>query len=202
MPDVNFAGDFRAVMAKARRISTGNLQTAREGAGGRAVAIVTPGRLVAPVPAPPANSVSPEMLAGVRGIVREHPKQDIVVIAYNDLVLQKAFSASAANALIPFLGYLMGMVFDGHTAVVFEGHPSALAAGCEGATLVLVDESMIRHLQPDWIPVVLKSMRFPQILVFGRDGSLRKMDASSVVAAALPAAPSRKKRRLWPFGKG
>jgi hypothetical protein len=144
------------------------------------------------------------MLEGLRRVVPENPKQQITVIANNNVVAAGAFAAREANALIPFLGYLMGMAFDGHTVVVFEGHPSALAAGCEGSTLLLVDQAMIKHLQADWPSVAASAMSAPNILIFGRDGSLAKIvpKGRSTTSPAAASPPNRKKRWWWPFGGG
>jgi hypothetical protein len=197
MPEVDTHQDLRTVFSKARDLSAG-AET------GRSVAIVTPGRLIMPVACPPANAVSLQMLDGVRRIVPENPKQRITVIANNNVVAAGAFTAREANALIPFLGYLMGMAFDGHTVVVFEGHPSAIAAGCEGSTLLLVDQSVVGYLQPDWASAAASAMIAPNILMFGRDGSLSRMvpDSTPATPQSLQSPPSRKKHWWWPFGGG
>ena len=114
LPEVDTHQDLRTVFSKLRQLSA-HAET------GRSVAVVTPGRLIMPVACPPANAVSLQMLEGVRRIAPETPKQQITVIANNNVVAASAFTAREANALIPFLGYLMGMAFDGHTVVVFEG---------------------------------------------------------------------------------
>jgi hypothetical protein len=197
MPEVDTHHDLRSVFMQARQLSAGT-ET------GRSVAIVTPGRLIMPVACPPANAVSAQMLEGVRRIVPENPKQQITVIGYNNVVAASAFTAREANALIPFLGYLMGMAFDGHTVVVFEGHPSALAMGCEGSTLLLVDQAMAEHLQADWASVAASAMKTPNMLMFGRDGSLARVvpDGMSATSPAPASKPTRNKRWWWPFGAG
>jgi len=195
MPDVDTHIDLHSVFKQARQLSAG-AET------GRSVAIVTPGRLIMPVVCPPASEVSPQMLQGVRAIVAEHPKQQITVIANNNVVASNAFTAREANSLVPFLGYLMGMAFDGHTVIVFEGHPSALAAGCEGSTLLLVDQAMVKHLQADWVVVAASAMKSPSVLMFGRDGSLARIapDGGSATSPAPKSRPAQKKRWWWPFG--
>jgi hypothetical protein len=197
MPDVDTQQDLRVVFSKARKLSAG-WET------GRSVAIVTPGRLIMPVACPPANAVSPQMLEGVRRIVPENPKQQITVIADNNVVAASAFTAREANALIPFLGYLIGMAFEGHTVVVFEGHPSALASGCEGSALLLVDQAMVEYLQADWASVAALAMKSPNILIFGRDGSLAKIvpDGVPAISPTSPSRPVQEKRGWWPFGGG
>ena len=171
MPDVDMV-DVRPVFAKAREISAEVLPGPDGTSSGRAVAIVTPGRMIMRVACPPESAVSPRMLEDVRRIVPKHPKQQITVIANNNVVAASAFTAREANTFIPFLGYLVGCAFDGHTVVVFEGHPSALAGGCEGSTLLLVDQAMVEHLQADWVSVAASAMSTLNILLFGRDGSV------------------------------
>jgi hypothetical protein len=51
---------------------------------------------------------------------------------------------------------------------IFEGHPSALAAGCRDADVLVVDGAMADLMQQDWIPVAAGTMRNPQILVHNR----------------------------------
>jgi hypothetical protein len=172
MPDVDPDRDFAACFVQARRLSAGTVDVPGEEPGQRSVAIVTPWRLIMPIPCPPRQSVSAAMLASIRAIVPPHPKQAVTVIALNDVVKQGALTPGQANTLIPFLGYLVGMAYDGHTVVVFEGHPSALRAGCSDADVLIVDQAMVEHLQNDWIEVASAAMRKPRILIFGRDGSI------------------------------
>jgi hypothetical protein len=204
MPQVELDCDIRTVFAKARELSAGLVAVPDSTTGGRAVAVITPGRLIMHVACPPASTVSSQMLESVRRLVPENPKLQITVIAYNNVVLDSAFTPGKANTLIPFLGYLVGLAFDGHTVVVFEGHRSALAAGCEGSTLLLVDQAMVEHLQADWASVAASAMRAPNILMFCRDGSVARIvptgGSTAPPAAAVPS--SRRKRSWWPFGGG
>ena len=62
----------------------------------------------------------------------------------------------------------MPLAYIGHTVWVFEGHPTALAAGCRDAHVVIVDSSMVPFLQPDWQAVVSGTMRHPSIYVHDR----------------------------------
>jgi hypothetical protein len=194
MPEVDQGCDFDRCVAEARRLSAGAEPVPGEDGEQRHVAIITPGRLIVPIPCPPPEAVTPQMLAGVRRIVTE-PRQTIAVIAYNDLVGHGALTPAQANELIPFLGYLVGMAFDGHTVVVFEGHPSALAAGCRDADLLIVDRAMTEHLQPGWVRSARRVMRGERILLFGRDGSI-----VPVGAADPPSGNGSRRRWWWPFG--
>src|SRR5258708_25033443 len=76
---------------------------------------------------------------------------------------------------IPFFGYLLGLCYVGHNVLVFEGHPSALAAGVADAQLVIVDGAMIPFLQANWAEIILEQTPPPRILVFGREGKIEEI---------------------------
>lgn len=178
MPEVEVDCDIAECFRQARQMSAGVVTGPGEVAGERRVALITPGRLVMSIPCPRAGSVTEEMLAAVRGIIPGQPKQAITVIAFNDVVAQGALNIGQVNSLIPFLGYLMGMAFDGHTVVVFEGHAAALSAGCRDADLVIVDQKMAEHLPNNWVKVASRAMRIPRMLVLNRDGSIAEVDTT------------------------
>jgi hypothetical protein len=156
--DVDLARDEQA-FAKAREMSAGTSASPEQEPNQRCVAVITPGRLIMPIPGPPAEAVSAEMLASVRGIIPPQPKKAITVIAFNDVVLQGALSPREVNSLIPFLGHLTGMAFDGHTVVVFEGHPSAFESGIRNSDVLIIDSAMLPFLQKDWATVAFGAMR-------------------------------------------
>jgi hypothetical protein len=112
-----------------------------------------------PIPGPPAEAVSAEMLASLRGIIPPQPRQAITAIAFNDVVKQGALTPRQMTSLIPFLGHLMGMAFDGHTVVVFEGHPSAFEAGVRNSDVLIIDSAMLPFLQKNWGTVAFGAMR-------------------------------------------
>ena len=182
MPEVDVRPDIDEVFALARRISAGEPAAPGGPRGEPCVAVVTPGRLILQVPLPPGEP-NPEMLADLRAFILEAEPQRIVVIAYTDLVTEGALSADKINEHVPFLGYLMGMVYGGHTVVVFEGHPTALEPGCRGADLLIVDKEMADQLQDDWVAEAAGALWKPRILVFWRDGG---------VTGQHPAQPWRK----------
>src|SRR5262249_27234646 len=148
---------------------------------------------------PPQEAVSREWVESIRAIVPEEQPQNITSIAYTDVVSRGAFDASKVNDLIPFTGYLLGMAFLGHNVVVFEGHPSALVAGCQGADLLIVDDAMADLLQDDWVSVAARAMRRPRILVFRRDGRIMVVDPAPDRREKSEGGSERKKRKWWPF---
>jgi hypothetical protein len=105
------------------------------------------------------------MVGGIRDVVPNHEPQQIVALAFTDVVKHGPLTPSRMNEMIPFLGYLIGMAYLGHSVVVFEGHPSALAAGCRDADIVFVDEGMLAYLQPDWLRVVQGAMWRPDVRI-------------------------------------
>ena len=191
MPQVDPVADFAGCMAKARDLSSGTTEVPRQEKGQRYVALITPGRLIMAIPCP--RSATEEMLAGIRQIVPSEPKLAVTVIGFNDVVKQNALNPGQLNGLIPFLGYLLGMAYDGHTVVVFEGHPSALQAGCKDVDLLIVDQRMIPFLQSDCVRVASSVMKTPRILAFGSDGSVAEIDP------ATPPAVQQEPQDLSPY---
>jgi hypothetical protein len=59
------------------------------------------------------------------------------------------------------------MAYIGHSVWIFEGHPSALAAGCKGADLLIVDDAMVPHLAPDW--QLVASSESPKLQIYLHD---------------------------------
>lgn len=166
MPEVDVVPDLEGRFAEARRMI-------RAVAGGRHIAVVTPGRMIMLQPCPPAGSIAPDMVAAITRLTPAEPPLEIAVIAMTELDAVRTNLASA----IPFAGYLLGMGYLGHTVTVFEGHPSALAAGCRDADLLLVDGAMLPFLQRDWATVARGAMRGPGILLVQRDGQIQQIVA-------------------------
>ena len=70
----------------------------------------------------------------------------------------------------------MGLSYIGHAVWLFEGHASALAAGCRDADVLFVDGEMVSHLQVDWVQVAASTMRHKEIYVHDRKTfALRKI---------------------------
>lgn len=62
----------------------------------------------------------------------------------------KPISLQSAAQTVPFLGILMGFASIGHSVWIFEGHASALEAGCRDADVLIVDGGMVPHLMEEW----------------------------------------------------
>ena len=163
MPDVDEPGDIDAVFAKARLAAGGDGERP-PGPPARHVIIVTPGRTLMFKACPLPNSMAADKVASVEQMISSKVKRNIAAIGFTEA---GALMHDAAQA-IPFLGILLGFAYIGHTVWVFEGHPSALAAGCRDADVLVVDGAMVRHLQPHWAAVASKAMRRSEIYVHDR----------------------------------
>jgi hypothetical protein len=60
---------------------------------------------------------------------------------------------------LPFLSAVMQFGYMGHRAVIFEGHPSGLAASLREADVLIVDSGMLPFLQSDWFEVAQSAFR-------------------------------------------
>jgi hypothetical protein len=160
MPDVDQLADIEEVFAKARRQAV------------HQVIIVTPGRMLMSRPCPPAGSMPPGKVASIEQMMPSKVKRHVAAIAFTEL---GALTKDASKA-IPFLGLLLGLAYIGHAVWVFEGHPSALAAGCRDADVLIADGAMVPELQPDWVSVASGVMKRPEVYVHDRTTySLRKL---------------------------
>jgi hypothetical protein len=175
MPQVDEPADIGAVFDGARRAARGEGEQP-PGTLGRHVIIVTPGRMLKFQPCPPAGSMAAAQVASIEQMMPSTVKRSIAAIAFTEL---DAIMKSAEKA-IPFLGILLGFAYVGHAVWVFEGHPSALAAGCREADVLIVDGAMVPCLQPDWAAVAAKAMRRPEIYVHDRATySLKKVSPTA-----------------------
>jgi hypothetical protein len=177
-----------ATFQLARRIAVKGKVLCPGGVTERCVALVTPGRLIIPIPCLPGDTYDPDLVAALGRMVSDQKAQTISVIAFNDLPKQilpadqlewQGITSKLIDTMIPFLGLLMCMTNFGHNVVVFEGHSSAVALGCRDADLLLVDEAMVVHLPKDWVSVAGSVLRKPRILFWGREGTITPLDAAS-----------------------
>lgn len=146
--------DLLSVFARARRIASGEDPDFQ--LGERCVAIVTPGRLIVPIPVLPKDQLPPALPADMKAWLGSRP--DIVVVSYTKL---EALMDEEHGSLkcIPFLPMLCILGAAGHNVVVFEGHPSALEFGLRDADVLLIDSGMLPFLQDDWMKVAGRAMR-------------------------------------------
>jgi hypothetical protein len=155
MPGVDQPDDLDKIFHEAREIARG------KGSEGEhcCVAIVTPGRMIAPTPALPPDAITQADLENVRTLFGTSESLNIVAIAYNDLAAMMADEGKGKVRSIPFLGQLAVFAAAGHSVTVFEGHPSALQMGLHDCDALLVDSGMLPFLQEDWLKVAKLAMK-------------------------------------------
>ncbi len=173
MPEVDVPPDLEERFRKAWRIASGQEPAAQGDApiGQRYIVIMTPGRMLMAKPCPHPNSMPAAAVQAIEKIAPPAPPLNITVIAFTRLdQLMKNMKEA-----IPFVGYLFGLGYIGHNVVVFEGHSTALAAGCRDADMLIVDEAMVPYLQQQWASAAWGVMRGAKILVFARNGSLKQV---------------------------
>ncbi len=154
MPEVDRRSTLEAIFTQARKAAAGEILPP-SGRPGRYVVLVTPGRLIMFQPCPPPGSMPRDQVALIEELIPSRVKRNIAVIAYTELTALRTNPGRA----IPFMGLLVGLSYIGHAVWVFEGHASALAAGCREAEVLLVDGGMERFLPEDWISIASEAMR-------------------------------------------
>jgi hypothetical protein len=170
MPEVDQPSQINRVFDQARKSAAAEHG---EGDPSRRVVLVTPGRMLMLQPCPPPGSMPANMVTQIERLVSPKVKRKIAVIAYTEL---KAITAGLQKA-IPFFGMLVGMAYIGHSVWIFEGHPSALAAGCKEADVLIVDSGMVPHLPSDWQTLASREAPKLEIYIHDRiDHSVRKVN--------------------------
>jgi hypothetical protein len=145
MPEVEVLPNIEGLFEHARQVAAGK-GTQPPGPAARHVVIVTPGRMLRLQPCPPPGSIPRPQVAAMEQMMAPQIKRNVVAIACTE---GDAGTIDLTRA-IPFLGILLGLAYIGHAVWVFEGHASALAAGCKEADVLIVDGGMLPHLAVDW----------------------------------------------------
>jgi hypothetical protein len=200
---VELLSDMDGLFAAARRLSATGEYPAGDGEvpaeaaaeiekmkGQHSVVIVTPGRLVMPVPVAEPGSVPRGMVEDVSRMLPPDPPQVVTVISYTYV---PALIQDQAKA-IPFLGFLGGFAMIGHTVVVFEGHASAFESGVRGSDVLMVDSGMLPFMQEDWKEAAFRLMRpGAKVLVHIRETfTLRQFFPPGAVPVPLTLSPEER----------
>jgi len=170
MPEVDFPPKLEEIFDKARKAAAADTTPTKD--KNRHVVVVTPGRMVMLHPCPAPGTMNPQAVESVEKLMPSKTRHNVAVIAYTEL---KALRADVLKT-IPFYGLLTGMAYIGHAVWVFEGHSSALAAGCREADLLIADCEMVPFLAGDWMTTATTVMR--RKLIFAHDRatfSLRRL---------------------------
>jgi hypothetical protein len=166
MPEVDIRPDLDSIFTHAREIAN-QTHVDVDGVENRQVIIISPGRLLIAKDCPITSDIPSDQLEVLDKLVPSNPQVNIAVLGYTYLDALKENILTA----IPFFGFLLGFAALGHTVWVFEGHPSALSAGCHDADLLLVDSGMLLALEtlnPDWRSQALEAMRGTEIKIIAR----------------------------------
>jgi hypothetical protein len=108
------------------------------------------------------------MAQGMERLIPSVVKRNVAVIADTGFTGEAAPDLAKASKAIPFLGLLTGLTYIGHHVWVFEGHASALAAGCRDADVLIVDSGVVPHLEKGWEKAAEAVMRNANILIHDR----------------------------------
>lgn len=163
MPEVKVLPHIEYVFDDARKAAAG--EGSQPDQSHRYVVIVTPERRLLLCPCPSPGSMSKELVAGIEQTFSPGVK-NIAVISFNEI--NDPTDLANINVVIPFFGLLVAIAYTGHPVWVFEGHPSALAAGCRDADVLIVDGGMKPFLQDDWLDVASGVMRNDAVYVHDR----------------------------------
>ena len=156
MPGVDLFTDMDARFRTARdTLAKGDIPGEAFRQGQRAVAIMTPGRLIMFQPCPAPGSMPASAVEQEQRMFPPEPPLNISVVSYTFV---KALAEDPSRC-IPFLGFLLAWSYIGHSVVVFEGHPSAFEAGVRDSDVLLIDSGMMPFMQDDWFRVAQKAMR-------------------------------------------
>ena len=173
MPSVSPKRDIDLCFSNARRLSAGSH-------GNRWVVIIAPNGILINIPVPSRDEADKSLLRDVKAalLFGQESLAGLTITSINCTtgVQSRVRSFHAMLPLIPNLSYLVGAACLGSNVVVFEGANADFSAGCKNTDMLLVDEGMLPHLRPDWAAVALGLLRKPDIILFGRDGRLSKVD--------------------------
>ncbi len=177
MPKVDVPPDLEDRFTKARLVASRSkpANPTADPSGERCIVVVTPSRTFAILRSPARSAMPPQAVQALEKVAPSIRPLNITVIAYIQFDALLATEAKPA----PIIGLTIGLSHIGHNVVVFEGHPSAFHAGCRDADLLVVDETMIRHLQKDWEPAARSTMRGSEILIVARSGTLTRLAKKS-----------------------
>ena len=161
IPDVNQNADIEKVFGTVRAVANGE-------SGQRGLVILLPDRQYLVLPPMPDSPELKKIAAGLAQFIPADVRRNIAVIAPTSLAATGTPDVAQVGKAIPFLGLLMGLSQIGHAVWVFEGHPSALAAGCREADVLLID-SAVRPLLPEgWQDTARSALRNANILLHDR----------------------------------
>ena len=179
MPGVELLSDMDELFRTARaQLESGEVPLEGGVKGQRAVAVVTPGRLIMFQPTAPPGSIRGEQVENAKKLMPPDPPLRISAVSYT--LLEAFMKDETKTKCIPFFGFLIGFAYIGHNVVVFEGHPTAFESGVRDCDVLIIDSGMLPFIQEDWFEAARRSMR-PGAKVF-----VHKRESFTL----MPVAPS------------
>ncbi len=165
LPVVDIRPDIESVFSKAR-VAADESREDEDGLFHRQVIIVTPGRLLISKVCPLPSEIPADELLRLTSLIPPHPPKNISVISYTYL---EALKEDLLRA-IPFFGFLLGLAAIGHKVWIFEGHSSAIQAGCREADLLIIDGGILPFLgdEMEWRTLAVGVMRGNEIKIIPR----------------------------------
>jgi hypothetical protein len=160
MPEVLIPGNIEEIFSKIREIASGEQHK-----GG--LVILRPNRSYLVVPRMPDNPGLKKFATGLSHLLPPGVQRNVAVISNTEFSDQTP-SVTDVDRAIPFFGLLMALSDLGHAVWIFEGHTSALEAGCRHADALIVDSALIPLLVREWPEKVRPAMRSQNILVHDR----------------------------------
>jgi hypothetical protein len=161
MPDVEMRADIEATFGKVRQAARGDRRRS-------ALVILRPDRRYLVMPAMSETPALKHAVLGLQRLVPSTVQRKIAVIAYTVFPDAGEPNINDVNRSIPFVGMLMGLSYIGHAVWVFEGHETALEAGCRDADVLIVDSAMLPLLAEGWQDTAIRVMRNANILLHDR----------------------------------
>lgn len=160
MPEIDLRNDIEEVFAGVKKAAIGNRRRS-------ALVILRPDRRSLVLPAVSETADLKHAALSLQRLVPSTSQRRIAVIAYTVFPSAEP-NAAEVNRSIPFAGMLMGLTYIGHAVWVFEGHASAMKAGCRDADVLIVDSAMLPLLPEGWMETASAVMRNSNILVHDR----------------------------------
>jgi len=176
MPETGERAGLDEYFATVRRTAAGRGE-------GEGLVIVKPDRTLMVMPRLAESAELKKMAESMKKMVPDTAQRNIAAIAFTifDAGPDGVSGIEQVSQAIPFLGMLVGLSYIGHAVWVFEGHPSALAAGCRDADLLVVDSAMRPFLEKGWEAQAAAVMRSANIVVHNRTNfrlsAVRKLGA-------------------------
>jgi hypothetical protein len=143
------------------------------------IPVITPGRMIVLIPAffhPETKSSGAQNVGDYVLPSRKNLKITAISHTYMDDFLNNNLSVkeklTSVIKSIPFIAQIAAFAgVDGHSVLIFEGHPSAFEAGINNSDVLFIDSGMLKFLQDDWSEIAFRCMNpHCKIFIHEREG--------------------------------